>query len=197
MYDPRKLTQPCVTQGTGGYGQHLTKAQVDALSAPHPDSTGLVEDWLSHHGILHNPECQMTRSSSGDWTLVSISVGQGRMLEVKYNVYKHSATGATLIRATSCSLPRILHDHVVVVTPATYFGQLKLQHKFMRSAGRFFHERGDGSSVSLSSSMKNQNISPTDYVATDDAWRVKTRIFVSRIYLDATGTIVKLIRVYT
>ena len=134
------------------YGQHLTKAQVDALSAPHPDSTGLVEDWLSHHGILHNPECQMTRSSSGDWILVSISVGQlERMLETKYNVYKHSATGTTLIRTTSYSLPRILHDHVTVVTPATYFGQPKPQRrtKFARSARRSLHERDNGEVTSI------------------------------------------------
>jgi tripeptidyl-peptidase I len=104
------------------YGQHLTKGQVDALSAPHPDSTGLLEDWLSHYDLLHSPECQMSRSSSGDWVSLSIPVGQlEQMLGTKYHIYKHSATETTLIRTTSYSLPSILHDHVTVVTPSTYF----------------------------------------------------------------------------
>ena len=112
------------------YGQHLTKEQVDALSAPHPDSTDLVEDWLSHYDLLHNPECQMTRSSSGDWISLSIPVGQlERMLGAKYHVYKHSTTETTLIRTTNYSLPSILRDHVTVVTPSTYFSLPIPQHK--------------------------------------------------------------------
>ena len=104
------------------YGQHLTKEQVDALSAPHPDSTSLVEDWLSHHDLLHDPDCQMTRSSSGDWVSLSITVGRlEQMLGTKYHVYKHTTTEVTLIRTISYSLPTILHDHVTVVTPSTYF----------------------------------------------------------------------------
>ena len=58
------------------YGQHLTKGQVNALSAPHPDSTGLVEDWLSHHDLLHDPESQLTRSFSRGWVSLSVSVGR-------------------------------------------------------------------------------------------------------------------------
>ena len=105
------------------YGQHLIKGQVDALSAPHPDSTGLVEDWLSHHDLLHDPESQLTRSSSGDWISLCVPVGQlEQMLGTKYHVYKHSATETTIIRTIGYSLPSILHDHVTVVTPSTYFG---------------------------------------------------------------------------
>ena len=51
------------------------------------------------------------------------------MLGTKYNVYRHSATETTLIRATSYSLPRILHDHVTVVTPSTYFSLQRPQFK--------------------------------------------------------------------
>lgn len=112
------------------YGQHLTKGQVDVLSAPHPDSTGLVEDWLLHYDLLHSPECQLTRSSSGDWISLSIPVGQlERMLGTKYHIYKHTTTETTIIRTTSYSLPSILHDHVTVVTPSTYFGHPKPLHK--------------------------------------------------------------------
>ena len=105
------------------YGQHLTKGQVDALSAPHPHSTGLVENWLSHHDLLHDPESQLTRSFSRGWISLFVSVDRlEQMLGTKYHVYKHSATKTTIIRTIGYSLPSILHDHVTVVTPSTYFG---------------------------------------------------------------------------
>ena len=89
-----------------------------------------MDDWLSHHDLLHDPECQLTRSSSGDWISLSVPVGRlEQMLGTKYHVYKHSATETTLIRTTSYSLPSILHDHITVVTPSTYFGRPKPQHK--------------------------------------------------------------------
>jgi tripeptidyl-peptidase-1 len=129
------------------YGQHLTKGEVDTLSAPHPDSTSLVEEWLSHYDLLHNPECQLTRSSSGDWISLSVPVGQlERMLGTKYHVYTHSATDTTLIRTTSYSLPTILHDHVTVVTPSTYFSRPRSLHKtsFVQSVGKTIVEDVDG-----------------------------------------------------
>ena len=59
------------------------------------------------------------------------------MLGTKYHAYKHSVTETTLIRTTSYSLPSILHDHVTVVTPSTYFGHPKPLHKtsFIHSVG--------------------------------------------------------------
>lgn len=89
-----------------------------------------MEDWLSHYDLLHNPECQLIRSSSGDWISLSVPVGQlERMLGTKYHVYKHSVAETTIIRTTSYSLPSILHDHITVVTPSTYFGHPEPQHK--------------------------------------------------------------------
>ena len=112
------------------YGQHLTKGKVDALSAPHPDSTGLVEDWLSHHDLLHDPESQLTRSFSRGWISLCVPVGRlEQILGTKYHVYKHSATETTIIRTIGYSLPSILHEHITVVTPSTYFGHPKPHHK--------------------------------------------------------------------
>ena len=68
------------------------------------------------------------------------------MLGTKYHVYKHSATETTLIRTTSYSLPSALHDHVTMVTPSTYFGRPKPQHKtsFVISVGEDVAEPADG-----------------------------------------------------
>ena len=100
-----------------------------------------------HHDVLHNPECQLTRSSSGDWISLSLPVGQlEQMLGTKYHVYKHSTTETTVIRTISYSLPAILHDHITVVTPSTYFGHLKPQDKtsFIQLSG----DRANDSAVS-------------------------------------------------
>lgn len=89
----------------------------------------------------------MTRSSSGDWVSLSIPVGQlERMLGTKYYVYKHSATETTLIRTTRYSLPSILHDHVTVVTPSTYFSLPKPQHKtsFVQHIDKYLIDVADG-----------------------------------------------------
>ena len=90
-------------------GQRLTKGQVNALSAPHPHSTCLVEDWLS---LLHDPESQLTRSFSRGWISLSVPVGRlEQMLGTKYHVYRHSATGTTIIRMIGYSLPSILREY--------------------------------------------------------------------------------------
>jgi len=144
------------------YGKHLTKGEINALSAPHSDSTSLVEDWLSHYDLLHNPDCQLTRSSSGDWISLSIPVGQlEQMLGTKYHVYKHSATKTTLIRTINYSLPSILHDHVTVVTPSTYFGRPKPQHKtsFVQNVGEIPSEAVGGTTNLVTSSADSTNVS--------------------------------------
>ena len=117
-----------------------------------------MEDWLSHYDLLDNPECQLTRSSSGDWISLSIPVGQlEQMLGTKYHAYKHSATETTLIRTTSYSLPSILHDHVTVVTPSTYFGRPQPLYKtsFVQNIGGIITEADDGSVTKTTNSISS------------------------------------------
>ncbi|KDQ50709.1 hypothetical protein JAAARDRAFT_185905 [Jaapia argillacea MUCL 33604] len=105
----------------GNYGQHLSKEEVDALVAPHPDSMELVESWLAYHGV--DPDDAVHRTSGGDWITVVVSVEKAeRMLGTTYNVYEHEATSESIIRTMGYSLPSALHDHIQVVAPTTYFG---------------------------------------------------------------------------
>ncbi|KAJ7483186.1 peptidase S8/S53 domain-containing protein [Mycena latifolia] len=106
------------------YGQHLSKEEVDALVAPHPDSVEAVESWLQHHGI--NPADAEFRSAGGEWITIRVSVAQAeRMLNTKYGVYYHAASDSYVVRTMEYSLPTELHSHVDVVTPTTYFGTLR------------------------------------------------------------------------
>lgn len=99
----------------------MSKEEVDALVAPHSDSVDLVDSWLAHHGVDTS-----SRTGAGDWVTMTVTVEQAeKMLGTKYNVYKHIVTSETIVRTMSYSLPRVMHEHVSVVTPATYFGTIK------------------------------------------------------------------------
>ncbi|KAI0675673.1 peptidase S8/S53 domain-containing protein [Trametes maxima] len=105
------------------YGQHLSKEDVAALVAPHPNSVSLVDAWLSAHGLdLSSSQ----RSHAGDWVTIRVSVGQAeKMLGTQYNVYRHGKSEDYVVRTLNYSLPAALHEHVAVVAPTTYFGTMK------------------------------------------------------------------------
>ncbi|KAI0925655.1 hypothetical protein AcV5_008333 [Taiwanofungus camphoratus] len=113
------------------YGAHLSKEEVEALVAPHPDSVGLVNEWLASHGI---PEDALSRSPGMDWVKIKVPVGLAeKMLETEYQVWTHDESGDSLVRTTSYSLPEHLMDHVDLVQPTTVFSRfssMKTTYRF-------------------------------------------------------------------
>ncbi|PPQ75676.1 hypothetical protein CVT26_001854 [Gymnopilus dilepis] len=109
------------------YRQHLNKEQVDALLAPHVDSTAAVEDWLNFHGV---DASSARRTDAGDWITLRVSVEQAeRMLGTKYTIYQHGPSAEQVVRTLSYSLPKALFSHVDVVSPTTYFGTIRSMKK--------------------------------------------------------------------
>ena len=53
------------------YGQHLSRVEVEALVAPHPESLELVNEWLASHGF---EEDDIIRSPAKDWATVVVPV---------------------------------------------------------------------------------------------------------------------------
>ena len=53
------------------YGKHLSKAEVEALVAPHRDSVEMVDEWLESFGI---PRSHVARSPANDWITLNISL---------------------------------------------------------------------------------------------------------------------------
>ena len=105
------------------YGQHLTKEEVEAFTAPHSSSVDAVNDWLEFHGV---DSSTAHRSPAGEWVTIVVSVAEAeRMLGTKYNVYHHAKSGQDVVRTLGYSLPKELHSHVDVVAPTTYFGTLR------------------------------------------------------------------------
>ncbi|KAF9498824.1 tripeptidyl peptidase A [Pleurotus eryngii] len=112
------------------YGQHLSKEEVEALVAPHPESVELVSQWLAEHGF---DESDLERSSAKDWVTIRVPVRVAEMmLDTKYSVWKHN-DGDYLVRTTSYSVPEHLHDHIDVIQPTTMFGRFKGQKSTIHS----------------------------------------------------------------
>ena len=59
------------------YGEHLSKADVEALVAPHASSVGAVYGWLERHGI-QKEACH--QSPAGDWVTVRLPVAQAEQM---------------------------------------------------------------------------------------------------------------------
>jgi len=53
------------------YGQHLSKAEVEELVAPHQESLDSVNEWLSSFGIT---EKEIIRSPAKDWVTIRLPV---------------------------------------------------------------------------------------------------------------------------
>lgn len=105
------------------YGAYLSKEDVEALVAPHDDSVQLVEEWLASHGLAGDA---LSRSPANDWITVKVPVSLAEtMLKTEYHIWTHAASGDSLIRTTSYSLPERLVDHVDLVQPTTMFSRFK------------------------------------------------------------------------
>ncbi|KAJ3493583.1 hypothetical protein NLG97_g4642 [Lecanicillium saksenae] len=107
------------------YGKHMTKDEVDALTAPTKDTVDSVTKWLASHGI------QAGELSSGMLS-VSVSVNQAKqMLDADYGVYTHADTGREIVRATSYSLPQAVHGAIEMVQPTTLFSDFGASKKML------------------------------------------------------------------
>ncbi|KAJ6561571.1 subtilisin-like protein [Mycena vulgaris] len=105
------------------YGAHLSQDEISSLVAPRPESVNAVNEWLASHGIQDG---DIGQSPAGDWLTIRIPVALvEKMLDTKYHVWKHTASGDYIVRTTSYSLPKSLHEHIELVQPTTMFGTFK------------------------------------------------------------------------
>ncbi|KAH9175112.1 subtilisin-like protein [Lactarius sanguifluus] len=114
MYPPVPLSH-------GRYGAHLSKEQVAEVVAPHPDTLELVSSWFGHYDI---PSSSISMTLGGNWLrVVGVSVSRANhILGASYQLYKHVETNDTVLRTISYSLPEVLHGHIQMIVPTTYFG---------------------------------------------------------------------------
>ncbi|KAI0367268.1 family S53 protease [Pilatotrama ljubarskyi] len=107
------------TPGSPSYGQHLSKAEVEAFVAPKPESVAAVNAWLNEQGI------EATKlSPAGDWLSFSAPVSKASsLLDAQFSVFNHTPSGSTIIRTHAYSIPADLKGHLDLVHPTTAFTQ--------------------------------------------------------------------------
>jgi tripeptidyl-peptidase-1 len=100
------------------YGQHLSKAEVDELVKPSPETSKLVLKWLEDIGI-EEKDCQF--SGARDFVSISLRVADVEaLLQTEYSIYEHQ-DGTRLVRTPEWSLPEHLHKHISTIQPTTAF----------------------------------------------------------------------------
>jgi tripeptidyl-peptidase-1 len=52
-----------------------------------------------------------------------------RLLSTKYHVYHHEPSGEKTMRTLSYSIPHILHQHIDMIAPTTYFGTFRTMRR--------------------------------------------------------------------
>lgn len=115
---PLSLTLPVSNPSHHRYGQHLSQQEVHQLMSPSDETTQLVQEWLLENG-LDSSHCEF--NSARDWITITLPVARiESLLDTKYSVYEHE-DGTRLVRTTSWSLPRSLHDHITTIQPTTAF----------------------------------------------------------------------------
>jgi len=135
------------------YGQHLTKAEVEALVVPPQESLSVVDTWLKSFDVDTD---SLARSPGKDWVILVVPVHKAEnllntvrlrltslhplMSSQKYSVWKHAESGEEIIRTTSYSLPAHLHKHIDVVQPTTMFGQLRSQGSTIFSSTKAYKQ---------------------------------------------------------
>ncbi|KAF8190227.1 family S53 protease [Mycena galopus ATCC 62051] len=105
------------TPSSSNYGNHLSKAEVNAFLAPSTDAVTAVQAWLASYGLTAT-----TSSSAGDWLSLTVPVSTANeMLAAKYENFEHTASGKSYARTLTWSLPVEVADYVAAVHPATTF----------------------------------------------------------------------------
>ena len=87
---------------------------------PHPDTRQLINAWLKYHGIRPS---SISTTHGGAWlTVTDVLVSQAnQLLGASYHLYRNSNTNDTIIRTVGYALPAMLHKHIQMVAPTTYF----------------------------------------------------------------------------
>ncbi|KAF5392372.1 hypothetical protein D9757_001529 [Collybiopsis confluens] len=108
------------------YGQHLTKEQADELMRPTDETVDEVKRWLRWNNI---DDDAVHFSGNVVHLIVPVSYAEA-LLNTTYAWYFHvSDPDNKVVRTLAYSLPRHLHDHIDLVSPTTYFGNLRSMYR--------------------------------------------------------------------
>ena len=106
--------------GHADYGKHMSKADVDALTAPSVANVEAVKTWLASYGI------DAGKVSNGFMPITVTTSQAEKILNTKYGVYYHAENDRFTVRTTEYSLPKSVHDAITMVQPTTMFSDMNM-----------------------------------------------------------------------
>ncbi|KAJ3493922.1 hypothetical protein NLG97_g4416 [Lecanicillium saksenae] len=102
------------------YGKHMSRDEVEALTAPSDANVAAVKSWLAAHGITAG-------DVSNGFLKISLTTAQAeKLLGTKYNVYHHAEKDTFTARTMQYSVPANLQDKISTIQPTTFFGDMGL-----------------------------------------------------------------------
>ncbi|KAI9699722.1 MAG: vesicle formation at the endoplasmic reticulum [Candelina mexicana] len=105
------------------YGQHLTRGNLKSLLRPSAETTDAILFWMATGGVP-DPDIE----NDGDWINFHANVSQvEKLLNTRFFYYRNSATGTDRLRTLKYSVPRQLHQHIVMIQPTTRFDQMRAE----------------------------------------------------------------------
>lgn len=106
------------------YGMHMSKAEVDSLTAPTKEDVDAVTKWLASQGVDAG-------QVKGGYLKVTMNVDQAKkLLNADYAVYKQASTGREAVRTTSYGVPKEVQGAISMIQPTTLFSDLGMgSHK--------------------------------------------------------------------
>ncbi|KAJ7490723.1 family S53 protease [Mycena latifolia] len=108
---------------SSNYGNHLSKAEVNAFVAPSDQAVDAVQAWLTSHGLAVD-----SSSSTGHWISVSVPISKAnKMLSANYETFMHMSSGKTYPRTLSFSLPTEVANFIDHIHPTTTFNDPQSQ----------------------------------------------------------------------
>ncbi|KAH0559517.1 hypothetical protein GP486_003964 [Trichoglossum hirsutum] len=126
------------TPGHPRYGQHLARGDVKAMLRPTDTTISSVLDWLYSEGVSDS-----SIKSDGDWITFNVTVERAnQILNTDFLTYRNSVNKVERIRTLRYSVPKNLHEAIVMIQPTTRFGQIRPQRSSAFSKDLFGYADG-------------------------------------------------------
>ncbi|KAG9243043.1 putative Tripeptidyl-peptidase sed2 [Calycina marina] len=104
------------TPGHAKYGQHFEGHEIRRMLKPTDETSNMVLEWLQQSGIS-------SIQDDGDYVQFQTTVeNAGRMMNTRFNFYRHIHTGEKLLRILQYSVLDEVASHINFIQPTTTFG---------------------------------------------------------------------------
>ena len=106
------------TPGHPRYGQHMKREEVDEFLRPPAAVSDQILSWLSSENVSPS-SIRVNRN----WVTFQVALSQAeRMLKTQFFYFHNRESNSSVIRTLQYSVPRVIHPHIQLIQPTTWFG---------------------------------------------------------------------------